>query len=233
MVATEVKNSFGKMLKLLDYEDIVVTKNGRAIAKITKYSEPLDTYGIVKETAPEYIASDRKVSYEEFLKIVTSDDKRYELINGQVYMQASPTYTHQRICSCIHGYFDRYFADKECEPFFAPFDISLKVDEKISVVQPDVGVICNPDEDLDDKDRYMGTPKLVVEVMSKPSMSRDMVDKLTTYMYSGIEEYWVVDPINGTNRVYRFRDNEIADYKEFKEEEPIKSFMYEGLEVSY
>ncbi len=50
--ATEVKNSFGKMLKLLDYEDIYVKKNGKVVAKIVRYHGLLDSEGLVKESVP-------------------------------------------------------------------------------------------------------------------------------------------------------------------------------------
>ena len=35
--ATEIKNSFGKYLKLLDEEDIVIVKNGTPVARMTSY----------------------------------------------------------------------------------------------------------------------------------------------------------------------------------------------------
>ncbi len=34
---TEIKNSFGKYLKLLDEEDIVIVKNGTPVARMTSY----------------------------------------------------------------------------------------------------------------------------------------------------------------------------------------------------
>ena len=35
----------------------------------------------------------------------------------------------------------------------------------------------------------MGIPTLVVEILSPSTRSKDMVDKLNTYMLSGVKEY--------------------------------------------
>jgi Uma2 family endonuclease len=233
VTATDVKNNFGKMLKLLDYEDIIVKKNGRVLAKIVKYTEPLDTYGTIKETYHTYRPEDRKVTYEEFLKFTANSEERYELIDGEIYMLASPKVTHQSIVGLLYGEFYKYFEGKSCTPFVSPYDIKLEVDNKMNVVQPDLGVICNLEEFTDEEDRYMGIPTLVVEVLSKSSVTRDMVRKLNIYMLSGIEEYWIIDSFNETAKVYRFEDYEISDYKEFKKGTKIESFTFDGLSVKW
>jgi len=231
--STEVKNSFGKILKLLDYEDVIVKKNGRAVAKIIRYTEPLDPLGLVKESIPEYIARDEKVSYDDFLKFSANSDKRYELINGEIYLMASPTTTHQNTVGAIYGELYQWFKGKDCTPFVAPFDITLKVDETINVLQPDLGVICHMEDDVDENDRYMGIPTLVVEVISPSSLSRDMVKKLNTYMLSGIREYWIVNPMTRLVKVYCFKDFEILNYEEYDVDEPIASLHFDGLVVPW
>ncbi|MCT4543822.1 MAG: type II toxin-antitoxin system Phd/YefM family antitoxin [Vallitalea sp.] len=233
VTATDLKNNFGKMLKLLDYEDIIVKKNGRVLAKIVKYTEPLDTYGTIKETYHTYRPEDRKVTYEEFLKFTANSEERYELIDGEIYMLASPKVTHQSIVGLLYGEFYKYFEGKSCTPFVSPYDIKLEVDNKMNVVQPDLGVICNLEEFTDEEDRYMGIPTLVVEVLSKSSVTRDMVRKLNIYMLSGIEEYWIIDSFNETAKVYSFEDYEISDYKEFKKGTKIESFTFDGLSVKW
>ncbi|MBI9012529.1 MAG: Uma2 family endonuclease [Clostridiales bacterium] len=228
--ATEVKNSFGKMLKLLDYEDIYVKKNGRVVAKIMRHTEKLDAEGLVKESFTQYESKDRKVSYEEFLKLASNSDKRYELIDGEVYMLSSPKVTHQSIVGILYG---ELYKQKitGCIPFIAPYDIKLSVDEKINIVQPDLGIICNLMENIDDEDRYVGVPSLLIEVLSPSSISRDKVRKLNTYMLSGVKEYWIVDPRKERADVYRFKDFEIDDYEEYERAKGIKSFLFNHIHV--
>lgn len=233
ITATDVKNNFGKMLKLLEYEDIIVKKNGRVIAKIVKHTEQLDTYGTIKESNHGYRPEDRKVSYEEFLKFTTNSEERYELIDGEIYMLASPKVTHQSLVGLFYGEFYKYFDGKSYTPFVSPYDIKLEVDNKINVLQPDLGVICNLEEYTDEEDRYIGVPTLVVEVLSKSSVTRDMVRKLNIYMLSGVEEYWIIDSFNETAKVYSFKDYEIADYKEYNKGSEVESFVFEGLRVKW
>jgi prevent-host-death family protein len=46
VTATELKNNLGKFLALADKEDIIITKNGKRIAKLTSATE--DKMAIVK-----------------------------------------------------------------------------------------------------------------------------------------------------------------------------------------
>lgn len=231
--ATEIKNSFGKMLKLLDYEDIYIKKNGRMIAKVTRYEEPLDADDMVKEEAVAYSPADRKVSYEEFLKLTAASDQRYELIDGQVYLLASPRVTHQTVAGKIYAQLFSKLDGLKCEPFIAPFDITLMVDAKKNVVQPDLGIICDMEESTDEKDRYMGVPTLVVEVLSDSSVTKDMVRKLQLYMLSGVKEYWIVNPMEEVALVYGFKDYEIVSYRSYKKAEGITSFKFPEITVSW
>ncbi len=231
--ATEIKNSFGKMLKLLDYEDIMIKKNGRIIAKVTKFEEPLDPDDFIREEAVLYEPKDRSVSYEEFLKLTATSEQRYELIDGQVYLLASPKVTHQTITAHLLAQLFNHFSGKNCQPFVSPFDITLLVDKKKNVVQPDLGIICDMETGTNDKDHYMGIPSLVVEVLSESSVTKDMVHKLHVYMLSGVKEYWIINPMEASAMVYGFKDYEIVYHKSSKKEEGICSFLFPEVKVSW
>lgn len=231
--ATEIKNSFGKMLKLLDFEDILIKKNGRIIAKVTKYEEPLDEYDLIKEEAVVYNPEDRKVSYEEFLKLTATSDQRYELIDGQVYLLASPRITHQTIVGRIYAQLFMTLDGNKCQPFISPFDITLTVDKKKNVVQPDLGIICDMAENTDEKDRYMGIPTLVAEILSESSVTKDMVRKLQVYLLSGVKEYWIINPMEDSVFVYGFKDHEIIFHRSFKRSEGIMSYHFPEVKVSW
>gem|GEM_PF-3599907 len=59
-----------------------------------------------------------------------------------------------------------------------------------------VSLLPSPDVEaaVNEKGRYMGTPTLCVEILSRSTRSKDLVDKLKTYMLSGVREFWAVDP---------------------------------------
>ncbi len=48
------------------------------------------------------------------MELVNSSDQRYELIDGEVYLLASPSFKHQVIVNEIAVYFHNYFKDKPC-----------------------------------------------------------------------------------------------------------------------
>ena len=78
---TDLQNSFGKYLVLVEKEDIVITKNGKSVAKLIRYTEP--DYFLVHEEAKGYKTA-RKISYEEYMELVDSSDKRYEQLDGEL-----------------------------------------------------------------------------------------------------------------------------------------------------
>ena len=58
--------------------------------------------------------------------------------------------------------------------------------ENPDVIQPDLIVICDLEEYLDDTGYYMGIPTLVVEILSESTRRKDILTKLNLYMSSGI-----------------------------------------------
>ncbi|HBE07052.1 MAG TPA: prevent-host-death protein, partial [Firmicutes bacterium] len=120
--ATDLQNAFGKYLALTEKEDIIVTRNGKSVAKLTRYTEP-DFY-VVQEEARGYQAQ-RKISYEEYMELVESSDQRYELIDGVVYLLASPSFKHQIVVSEIAYRFYSFFKNKRCRSLTAPLDVRL------------------------------------------------------------------------------------------------------------
>lgn len=230
---TDLQNAFGKYLALADKEDIIVVKNGRSVAKLSKYREP--DYVLVHEEANRYKAQ-RKISYEEYLELVESTDQRYELIDGEIYLLASPSFNHQVIVSELAVRFHHYFRGKSCCSLTAPLDITLfgfalKFEEDPNVVQPDLVVICDQDK-VNEDGRYEGIPTLIVEVLSPSTKGKDMVTKLHIYMKSGVLEYWLVDPENKRIMQYAFTgERDVLSVDTFSERDTVKSVVFTGLDV--
>jgi len=232
---TDIQNNFGKYLKLAQHEEVVITKNGKKTAKLKAYTENEDEgRWLVSEGSPSYSPHGIRVTYEEYLKIVEESENRYEYIDGEIFLLASPLYPHQKAVKEIFGAFILWFANKECEPLVSPFDVTLfRLDneEKVNVVQPDILVICDP-EKIDEKGKYRGTPTLVVEVLSDSTWSRDMLKKLDLYMESGIKEYWVINTSASEIYVYVFANNIIETIISCKGDGLAESVVFPGLNVA-
>jgi Uma2 family endonuclease len=230
---TDLQNAFGKYLALVEKEDIVVVKNGKSIAKLTRYREP--DFVIVHEESKSY-RSPRKISYEEYMELVESSDQRYELINGEIYLLASPGFNHQVAVNEIAVRFYYYFKDKPCRSLTAPLDVRLfgfatKFEEDPNVVQPDVMIICD-EEKISEDNKYEGVPALIVEVLSPSTKGKDMAVKLQLYMKSGVLEYWIVDLMQKNIIQYAFsQGRDIKDMYTFTGDDTINSAVFEGLKI--
>ncbi len=227
--STKIQNNFGKYLKLLNQEDIIITKNGKKVARLVKFYENSDN--IIKEGSSAYIYEGMEVSYEEFIKITRESEKRYEYIDGKIYLLSSPKVKHQKIVMTMSNKLLLYFQNKECFPLISPLDVTLYKDDQANVVQPDLLVICDQ-ENIKEDDTYMGTHSLVMEITSESSRSRDLITKLELYMRSEVEEYWIVNPLSEEITVYHFKNKEITKSATYKREEIVKSFKFEGLEIN-
>lgn len=223
--STDLQNSFGKYLALVEKEDIIVLKNGKTVAKLSNYFDYRDYNS----------KSYKRVSYQEYLELVEASDQRYELIDGELFLMASPSFRHQILVNEIAGIFYNYFKDNKCSSLTSPFDIKLqgyapKFKEDPNVVQPDIIVICDPENVKNDI--YQGVPSLLVEVLSPSTKKRDLILKLNLYLKSGVNEYWIVDPENKKITQYIFtEDRDIESVNDLYPNQVLESEKFDGLKI--
>jgi len=234
ITATELKNNLGKYLDFVIADnEIVITKNGRKAVRLSPYITDYDRYYLMKDKAVDYQYGGKKVSYEEFMEIYENSELRMEFINGEIVLLGSPNSFHQDISGNLYVIFRQYLQGKPCKVFYSPFDIHFVKQgfKEPDVMQPDLVIACDAEGNLNEKGRYMGTPTLVVEIISPSTRSRDMVDKLNTFMISGVKEFWVVDPKQEIVLVYGFKDYGIEDFDTYKIGSMVRSRVFDGLEV--
>lgn len=179
----------------------------------------------------------QRYTYEDYLNWDTED--RYELIYGVPYLQEAPSTEHQRILANLAFELMTYFraSKSQCEVFLAPFDVRLIKnvqyydDSKIDcVVQPDISVVC--DKNKLDKRGCVGSPHLVVEILSDSTASKDYIQKLNLYQFNEIKEYWIVSPKNKDMQIFKLNHGTYGEPDNFKREDIMKSSLFEGLEIN-
>ena len=90
----------------------------------------------------------KKYTYADYLTWMFTD--RVELIKGWIHkMCPAPNVNHQRVSGKLHAVLFNYLATNTCEVFSAPFDVRLfkknsKDTKVLTVVQPDLCIICDP-----------------------------------------------------------------------------------------
>ncbi|NLC54030.1 MAG: type II toxin-antitoxin system Phd/YefM family antitoxin [Firmicutes bacterium] len=228
ITSTEAQNNFGKYLRLVEQEDIIITKNGKKVARLVKFFDNDDC--LIREGSSAYSHEGMRVSYEEFLKIARESENRYEYIDGEIYLLASPKFRHQKIVMELLIRFSSWFKGKKCQPLPSPLDVTLYKEGKPNVVQPDLLVICDQ-ENIKEDDTYMGTPTLVVEILSESTRSKDLIKKLDLYLQSGVEEYWIVNPFSEEINIYWFKEKDIEKIITFKTGEKAASFAFPDLSI--
>jgi len=235
VAASELRNNFSHYLTQVTDEnkEVIITKNNVRVARLVPYVSDIEKYFTVRENAVNYDYHRKTVSYEEFMEIYENTSTRMEFINGEIFIMGSPSFSHQSILGDLHVTFKEYFRGKRCKPIIAPFDVHFKKQDikDPDVMQPDLVVLCDLENNINEKGRYMGTPTLTLEILSPSTRSIDMLYKLNTFMTSGVSEYWLVDPDNQMITVYTFTDYQIDKMKVYKKEETAKSEIFEGLSV--
>lgn len=236
ITATEFKKNLGKYLDYVnENNEVVITKNGEKAVRMTPYLSDYDRYNEmqVREQALDYQYGGKKVSYEEFMEIYEKSELRMEFIDGEIVLMGSPSLEHQEISGRLFILFSQFLRGNKCKVVYAPFDVHFFKPEikNPDVCQPDLLIACDIEEKLNDKGRYMGTPALVVEILSPGTRTKDMVKKLNTYMLSGVKEYWLVDPGRKTIMIYGFNNLDVEEFISYKADEVAVSQVFEGLEA--
>lgn len=153
--------------------------------------------------------------------------QRAELINGQMYMMASPERLHQQTLGKLYRVIADYIDEKGggCEVNLAPLAVYIDDDEH-NYVEPDIFVVCDKDK-LDAKGCH-GAPDWIIEIVSPGSEKMDRKIKLFKYRAAGVREYWIVDPGKAIVEVYDFEKGPERKYS-FREHVPVG--IYEGFEI--
>ena len=196
------------------------------------YIPPVEEPLYLRDGAPAYVTGlpkgKKQGEYTIEDRNALPEDHPSELIDGVIYNMASPALRHQSISGAIYhqlwNYVDAHGGN--CLPFIAPTDVRLDRDERTMVV-PDVFVLCQPDDDRIDNDKYInGAPDLIIEVLSPSTRRKDMFTKLHKYEAAGVREYWIVDPKKEKVIVYLFGEESDVSLYGFDSEVPVG--IYQG-----
>ena len=132
----------------------------------------------------------RKLGYEDYARLPDGEGKRYEILDGELYVTPSPTPPHQRLSKRLQRQLEAFFeAGGLGEVFDAPIDLVLGEHD---IVQPDLLIVGNPSQVS--QRAIEGAPLLVVEVLSPSTRAQDRGVKARRYADRGARHYWILDP---------------------------------------
>lgn len=127
------------------------------------------------------------------------DGLRYELVDGVLLVSPAPSNRHQIAVGELHVLL-RDACPADCRVMLAPTDYQ-PTDRRS--LQPDLLVARRADVG----DAPISAPLvLAVEVLSPSTRSVDLLLKHGVYAESGVQAYWVVDPLVPSVRAWRLVD---------------------------
>lgn len=157
-------------------------------------------------TSLDQLDPDGTYTYADYL--LWQFTERVELLRGKIRKMAEPSMKHQRAVTRFTRIIATALLKTPCQVFVAPFDVRLaRVREDkavVTVVQPDLCVICDPSK-LDDRG-CNGAPDLIIEILSPGNSRTEMRDKFDLYQEAGVLEYWVVSPSENTVQVWKLNE---------------------------
>ena len=168
-----------------------------------------------------------KRTYEDYC--ATADDKRYELLNGDLMMVPAPNTKHQWVLGRLHIELARFAHGHGLgKVYVAPVDVVLS---DTDVVQPDLLFISRAREDKITDENVRGAPDLVIEILSPATADRDVGYKHDLYGRHGVLEYWIVDPTAESVAVHRQRDGRLELAGTFGRRDSLATALLEGLQL--
>ena len=130
-----------------------------------------------------------KFTYEDYRN--APEDKRYELLDGDLVVTPAPGEAHQRVSRNLTILLGQSVKLTGAGHIYAaPFDVVLS---DTDVVQPDLLFVSNEQEYVITEANVQGAPDLVVEILSPSTAERDQTFKRALYAKHGVKEFWLVD----------------------------------------
>lgn len=119
------------------------------------------------------------------------NDKRYEVIDGELYVSPAPVWKHQRQLNRLNVRVFLWVDSHNLgDVVTAPTGVVLDDENGL---QPDLVFVSHRRAHIITERGVEGVPDLVVEVLSPSTEARDRGLKLRRYAAAGVPHYWILD----------------------------------------
>jgi Uma2 family endonuclease len=171
---------------------------------------------------------DTRLTYEDFC-LLPDDGKRYEIIEGELFVTPAPRLLHQKIVTRLAAALSTLMEREGLgQVFVAPVDV---VFSDFDVVEPDIIYVSKQRASVLTEKNLQGAPDLVIEVLSDTTEKRDRTTKLKLYGRFGVQEYWIIDPAGPAADIYRFGPEGMDLAAQLTAEDALTSPLFPGLSL--
>jgi Uma2 family endonuclease len=127
----------------------------------------------------------------DMVRALPDDGKRYEVIDGELFVTPAPTLGHQRAAFELGTLLKSYVATHGIgEVVLSPADV---LTAEHVMVQPDVFVAPLVEGRKPASWKDVGIPLLAIEILSPSTARADRQVKRRLYQRERVSEYWIVD----------------------------------------
>jgi Uma2 family endonuclease len=139
----------------------------------------------------------------DLVNLAEGDGKRWEIIDGELYVSTQPHYYHQVVCARFGGHLNLWSEESGNGSVAVAPGLIFADDQDVA---PDVTWTSNERlAQILHGGKLFAAPEIVVEVLSPGlrNIARDRETKLKLYARRGADEYWIADWPRHQVEVYR------------------------------
>jgi Uma2 family endonuclease len=130
------------------------------------------------------------MTLEAYLEWEPQQDWRYEYANGEIFAMTGGTIPHNDLALNFYTALRPHIHSRGCRMNVS--DVKVQVDPKSPYYYPDVVISCDPN-DLNAR-KFIRNPKIIVEVLSPGTSTRDRGEKFSNYLkMPSLQEYLLID----------------------------------------
>ncbi len=173
--------------------------------------------------------SRRGLTYADYAAL-PDDGTRYQLVEGELFVNPSPTRWHQAVLSWLIETLRAHARRADLGTVYpAPLDVVL---EDRTVFQPDVLFVSHARRHVLRAANVVGAPDLCVEILSPSTASLDRVRKRELYARHGVLHYWIVDLDARAIEEYVLDGTALTLRSRAGENETFRPAAFPGLELN-
>lgn len=147
-----------------------------------------------------------RYTYEDYLSTPEDSSRRYEIVDGKLFVTAQPRFRHQEVALAVAAALREIALEHDLGKVVGPVSVRLADD---TITEPDVVFVRSARLGIiTPQGRVHGPPDLVVEILSPSTRDYDRTLKRKRYLESGVPELWIVDADERWIEVWRAGEGE-------------------------
>ncbi|MBD3192850.1 MAG: hypothetical protein GF308_19580 [Candidatus Heimdallarchaeota archaeon] len=180
------------------------------------------------ELQPDSLIVIHNVSLQQY-ETFANEDLKLDYDGECLYIHSPATYQHEKIVFKVMTLLTTYFKEHPLkgDARGSHFSIHLPNGKR---VEPDV-VVIPPESVRPEETTYIGTPLMVVEVLSPSTRNHDLKTKKEWYMENETPEIWFVDPLKEKITVYYYSEETKNYHNKESKKKGVQSKILSGFEL--